>query len=104
MSYIAATPLELKGKNLKVAIVYLHEDDRFVFWLTGVNKSVQKKYLELLAGKDLGELTISRGGPGVDSIVETKMEKKPDFDDFEQLAFEIEESLQLFSKKIIDIL
>lgn len=41
MTYFAFTPLELKKKNLKVAVVYLHEQNKFEAWLGGGNRKIQ---------------------------------------------------------------
>ncbi len=38
MSYFAFTPPYLRDKRLKIAVVYLHEDNRIEAWLGGVNR------------------------------------------------------------------
>jgi len=38
MTYFAFTPSELKEKKLKIAIVYLHEQNRFDAWLGAVTE------------------------------------------------------------------
>ena len=47
MTYFAFTPLELKQHGLKIAIVYLHEQNRFEVWLGGANRKVQAEYIEV---------------------------------------------------------
>ena len=38
MTYFALTPPELKKRNLKIAVVYLHVQNRFEVWLSGSNR------------------------------------------------------------------
>ena len=38
MTYFAFTPMELKSRNLKIAVVYLHEQNRFEVLLGGSNR------------------------------------------------------------------
>lgn len=90
MTYFAFTPADLNGRKLKVAIVYLHEISRFDAWLVGVNRKVQAEYLGLLSGRDTGSYRLSQAGPGVDSIIETVLLEKPDFDHPETLMQQIE--------------
>ena len=52
MTYFAFTPLEFKQRSLKVAIVYLHEQNRFEVWLGGANRKVQANYIEIFRVKE----------------------------------------------------
>lgn len=45
MTYFSFTPDFLKSRKLKIAIVFLHERNRFEVWLGGTNRNVQAKYL-----------------------------------------------------------
>lgn len=104
MSYFAFTPIVLKHENLKIAIVYLHEQNRFEVWLSGANRRVQAEYIDLFKGKDLDGLVLSEVKPGVDSIIEMKLIEKPDFDLPEELMLEIESKVITFSGMINDLL
>lgn len=104
MTYFAFTPLELKQRSLKIAIVYLHEQNRFEAWLGGANRKVQAETINLLKGKDLDGLVLSEVKPGVDSIIEMKLIEKPDFDDPEELMLTIESKVIEFTGKIREIL
>ena len=44
MTYFSFSPKSLKGRDLKVAIVFVHERFRFEAWLAGYNKQVQARY------------------------------------------------------------
>lgn len=104
MTYFAFTPQVLKQRSLKVAIVYLHEQNRFEVWLGGANRKVQAETIERFTGKDLDGLTLSEVKPGVDSIVEMKLIEQPDFDHPEDLMLAIESKVIEFTEKIIILL
>lgn len=104
MTYFAFTPLELKQRSLKIAIVYLHEQNRFEAWLGGANRKVQADYIERFRAKDLDGLLLSEVKPGVDSIIELKIIEKPDFDHPEELMPAIESKVIEFTGKIREIL
>ncbi|MDD3777028.1 MAG: hypothetical protein PHN32_05430 [Actinomycetota bacterium] len=104
MTYFAFTPLELKKKNLKIAVVYLHEQNRFEVWLGGSNRKVQAEYIEKLRHIDTGDYKLSRINPGVDSIIELQIIEQPNFDRVEDLMQKIESKTIEFAKNILSIL
>jgi len=90
MTYFAFTPPSLKDKKLKIAIVFLHEQGSFEAWLGGSNRRIQSEYIALLKNKDIGKYKLSQVLPGVDSIIESTLVEKPDFDKLEELKTQIE--------------
>jgi len=104
MTYFAITPAELKGRNLKVALVYLHEENRFEVWLGGGNRKIQAEYIGRLSGADIGSYTLSKVSPGVDSIIEKRLVERPDFEDKEALIRRLEEDVTAFIGDMIEIL
>lgn len=100
MTYFAFTPIELKKRNLKIAVVYLHEKNRFEIWLCGGNKKVQSEYIELFNTKDLGRYKLSEVIPRVDSIIELQILEKPDFEKSEELMEKIEKEILEFTKAV----
>jgi len=104
MSYFAFTPPSLKAKNLKVAIVYLHEQGRFEAWLGGNNRKIQAEYIERLNEKDLGNYRLSKPASGVDSITESVLVEDPDFDMLEELKMQIEKKTIEFINDMTAIL
>jgi hypothetical protein len=104
MTYFAFTPKKLKDKNLKIAIVYLHEQNRFDVWLAGGNRKVQDEYIEQIRHKDIGSYKLSKANPGVDSIVESTIVEHPDFDNVEELMMILERNTIEFANSIIAIL
>lgn len=95
MTYFAFTPPDLKIKKLKIAIVYLHEKGVFEVWLAGNNRRIQAEYIKFMSCKNIGQYKLSQVLPGVDSIIESILVDKPDFDHPLELKRQIE-------KKTID--
>lgn len=104
MTYFAFTPQELKDMKLKIALVYLHEENRIELWLAANNRTIQAEYIKLLKGKNIGLYTLSQVSPGTDSIVEYIIVKEPDFDNSDILKNHIEENTIKFACEIISIL
>jgi hypothetical protein len=104
MTYFAFTPPLLKDKKLKIAIVFLHEEARFEAWLGGSNRKIQAEYIEKLFHADIGAYHLSQVHPGVDSIIETILVEKPDFDSVDELKTQIENKTIEFIKNITALL
>lgn len=104
MTYFAFTPRELKEKNLKIAVVYLHEENRFEVWLSGSNKKIQTEYIERFKRMDIGNYRLSEALPGVDSIIEIIIAMHPDFEQTEALMQSIERRTTEFTQDVISML
>lgn len=104
MTYFAITPPDLKRLNLKVAVVYLHEENRFEVWLGGGNRKIQAEYIERLSGADIGSYTLSKVGPGIDSIIEKRLVEHPDFEYKEALIHRLENDVTAFIGDMIELL
>lgn len=103
MTYFAFTPPSLKKMKLKVAIVFLHEENRFEVWLGGYNRKIQANYIEMLSKKNIGKYKLSKVSPGVDSIIESILIEQPDFDNLENLKTLIEEKVMIFINDVNNI-
>ena len=104
MTYFAFTPPDLKNKKLKIAIVYLHEEGRFEVWLGGSNRKIQAEYIDLMSRENIGKYKLSQALPGVDSIIESILAEKPDFDRSEELKKQIERKTMEFANDIASLL
>jgi hypothetical protein len=104
MTYFAFTPENIKKHKLKIAIVYLHEEDRFEAWLTGGNRKVQAACIDALRFAKLGRYCLSSVAPGVDSIIESILVDAPDFDDLNALRSQIEKEVQRFTEDMANLL
>ncbi|OHB62129.1 MAG: hypothetical protein A2167_02405 [Planctomycetes bacterium RBG_13_46_10] len=95
MTYFSFFPKSLKVRNLKIAIVFIHDTFRFEVWLAGSNKQVQQKYWNLIKESHWNKYHIVSTTKGVDSIVEYILVDNPDFSDLDTLTNQIEiESLK----------
>lgn len=104
MTYFALTPPVLRQRNLKIAVVYLHQEGRFEVWLAGANRKVQADCVQLLSKRELGRFTLSQVQPGVDAIITSPLIEHPNFDHPEEMQSQIEAALAEFIRDIIGLL
>ena len=90
MTYFPVFPKLLKDRNLKIAIVLIHEKLRFEAWLVGVNKGVQTQYWKMIKDSDWNQYHIVPTTKGYDSIIEYVLVDNPDFSDLDTLTKQIE--------------
>jgi hypothetical protein len=100
MTYFAATPASLKERGLKIAIVYLHEANRFEVWLAAVNKQVQSKYWQFFKDSSWSKYRLVPTVDGADSILEETLAENPDFADLPRLTGQIESGTLAFIKEV----
>ncbi|MDD2592380.1 MAG: hypothetical protein PHP11_04665 [Erysipelotrichaceae bacterium] len=100
MSYFAITNTILRSKNLKIAVVYLHQDNCFELWLSATNKRLQASYINDFKKLDLKRYKLSKSMPHVDSIIEDRLLVNPKFDDQLGLKQEVSTSLIAFISDI----
>jgi hypothetical protein len=75
MSYFAVVSPKLKDKGLKIAVVFNYEAFKLEIWLAGLNKAIQKRYLQYFKDKKLGECFVPDTAQGYDSIVEDHIDQ-----------------------------
>jgi hypothetical protein len=100
MTYFSFFPESLKNRNLKIAIVFLHDAFRFEVWLAGYNKSIQTKYRKLFKESNWNKYHITPAAKGVDSIVDYTLLDNPDFNDLDALTKQIEKGTLNFINDI----
>jgi hypothetical protein len=100
MTYFSFFPKSLKNRNLKIAIVFVHDAFRFEVWLAGFNKQVQAKYWKLFKESNWDKYRIVSSTEGVDSIVEHILVDNPDFKDLDALTKQIERETLKFIKDV----
>jgi hypothetical protein len=91
MTYFSFTPKSFKDRNLKIAIVYIHEAFRFEVWLAGNNKQIQSKYWKWFKESGWKKYPAVPSTEGVDAILEHVLVDDPDFSDLDTLTKQIEE-------------
>jgi hypothetical protein len=100
MTYFSCFPQSLKHRNLKIAIVFIHEAFRFEVWLSGYNKQSQTKYWKLLSESDWNKYHLVSTTKGVDSILEHILVDNPDFSDLDTLTEQIETGTMQFIEDV----
>lgn len=100
MTYFSCFPESLKQRQLKIAIVFLHEAFRFEVWLAGYNKPVQSKYWKLFKQSDWNMVHLVPTTQGADSILEHILVDNPDFRDLDVLTRQIERETLKFIEHV----
>jgi hypothetical protein len=100
MTYFSFTPESLKHRNLKIAIVFLHDAFRYEVWLGGYNKEVQSLYWEIFKDSGWDKYHIVSNTEGIDSILEYILVDNPDFSDLDSLTKKIERGTLKFIKDV----
>ena len=90
MSYFSVIPPSLKQRQLKIALVFIHETCKFEVWLAGYNKKVQSKYWNLFNESSWNNYHVVSTVNGADSILEHTLIDSPDFSDLDTLTKQIE--------------
>ncbi len=98
MTYFSLTPANLRKKQLKIAIVYLHENNCFEVWLSANNKRIQKRYIDEFRNIKLDGYSLSVALPKVDSIIVKTIVTDPDFNDLNTLSCMIENEIISISR------
>jgi len=104
MTFFSLSPKFLKNRDLKVAIVFVHERIKFEVWLIGRNSDIQTEYRKLLRKQDSDKYSISTDEKGVSSIIESSLVDIPNFDNPVQLTNQIETGVKDFVKDIEKLL
>jgi len=103
MTYFALTPPELREKKLKIALVYLHSESRFEFWLAANNRALQAETAKQLSMLPLGGYRVTAPAPGVDAIIETIALDSPDFDYQDQMTEALSSAFAAFSTDMLKL-
>jgi hypothetical protein len=100
MSYFSLVPKSLKTRNLKIAVVFLHEAFRFEVWLAAANKGVQTEYWKLIKDSSWDQYRLVPSPQGYDSIIENVLVENPEFSDLDVLTQQIESGTMAFIKDV----
>jgi len=104
MTYFSVFPKSLKDRDLKIAIVFLHDTFRFEVWLSGKNKQVLTKYWKLIQESGWDKYHMVSPAKGVDSILEYILIDNPDFSDLDALTVQIERGTLKFIQDVENFL
>jgi hypothetical protein len=96
MTFFSLSPKSFRERDLKFAIVFIHEKTIFEVWLTGRNSEVQTKYRKLFRKINSNKYSISPDEKGVSSIIESVLVEYPNFDSPVELINLIDDRLTIF--------
>ena len=96
MTYFALFPPALKGRDLKVAIVFNYDGFRVEAWLAARNRKIQQHYFELFRDSGWTQYRVVAPASGIDSIVECDLVEDVDFRDPDALTSTIEQGTATF--------
>jgi len=100
MTYFSFTPASLKNRNLKIAIVFLHEAFRFEVWLAGANKQVQAQTWKQIKDSGWNRYPLVPSIQGEDAILQQVLVADPDFSNLEALTGQIEQGTLEFIREV----
>jgi len=100
MTYFSFIPKSLKDRNLKIAIVFVHDTFRFEVWLAGYNKQAQTQYWKLFKESGWKKYHIVPDTKRVDAILEHILVDNPDFSDLDALTTKIESETLKFIQDV----
>ena len=104
MTYFSLVPATFKERNLKIAVVFLHEAFRFEAWLAGVNKQVQAQTWQLIKDSGWEKYPLVPSIQGEDAILQYILAADPDFSNLEVLTGQIEQGALGFIADIEEFL
>jgi hypothetical protein len=100
MTYFSVVPKSLKGRELKIAIVFVYDAWRFEVWLSGKNQLVMAKYWKLIHDRAWDKYQLAAQGKWADSILEHVLVDNPDFSDLAALTGQIEQGTLNFIQDV----
>jgi hypothetical protein len=103
-TYFYFFPESIKQRNLKIVIIFIHDTFTFEAWLSGYNRTVQAKYLELVKKTGWVKYNIAPASKGVDYIIKSTLADNPDFSDLKALTKQIVTGTLEFINDIQDFL
>jgi ubiquinone/menaquinone biosynthesis C-methylase UbiE len=104
MSYIALVPKAFEPLGLKLAVVYLHRENSFEFWLAARNRSLQDVWREKLRTKVHEPYTLVEKGKGIDAIVSTTFDGGLSFDNQSRLIARLCDTIQAMLSDLDELL
>lgn len=104
MTYFAIVPVFLESRQLKVAVVFPHEDFRFEVWLAARNKQIQARVWNQIQASEWDHYNLTPQGKGVDAILDHILVEEPNFGDLKVLTAQIEKGVLNFIKDLEEFL
>lgn len=104
MTYFALFPPALKSRSLKLAIVFDYGSFGFEVWLAARNRTLQRRYWQLLRDNGWFKYRLVEPAAGIDAIVECDVAGAADLETPELLTSRIEASARAFLDDLVGFL
>jgi hypothetical protein len=104
MSYFSLNTKSFRDKGLKIVIVYIHEKGDFEVWLSARNRDISKSYASVLNSIILSDVNVFHDNNNPDAIIECILITTPNFEDQSLLIDTIDQGVEKFVTKLIDLL
>ncbi len=104
ITFFAISSQELLSKELKIAVVYLHEKGHFEVWLSARNRSIARQYRSINWEEGFGQIKVFHDENNPDAIIECTLTSNPNFDDQDQLISLMVQGVEDFMQTIIHLL
>jgi hypothetical protein len=104
LTFFTLTTIQTKQRDLKYAIVFIHDKMQFEVWLSGKNRTIMSKYHDKFSDYDLGNYLLTADEKGMSSIVVSIIVEDPNFDNLNELTNKIDESVISFINEIEKLL
>jgi len=104
MTYFALYPPALKSRGLKLAIVFDYGSFGFEVWLAARNRTLQRRYWELLKKNGWSKHHLVEPAAGIDAIVECPVAGAAELETPELLTARIEASAQALLDDVVAFL
>jgi hypothetical protein len=104
MTYFALFPPALKSRGLKLAIVFDYESFGFQVWLAARNRTLQRRYWQLLRDNGWSKHRLVEPAAGIDAIVECDVAGAAELETPELLTSRLEASAQALTDDLIAFL
>jgi hypothetical protein len=104
MTYFAVVTPSLKARDLKLALVFDYTAFRFEVWLAARNRTVQRRYWELLRNSEWSPESLVEPAVGVDAIVVAFVGGGLDLDGPEALTASFQRVAERLSSEIEEFL
>ncbi len=104
LTFFTLTTTQVKQRDLKYVIAFIHEKMQFEVWLSGKNRTIMSKYHDKFSNQDLGGNQLTVDEKGMASIVVAVLLDNPGFDNLNELTKQIDEGVISFINDIEKLL
>ena len=99
-TYFYFFPKSLKEWQLKIVVIFIHDNFTFEVWLSGYNKIIETKYRALFAKKQWRKYHIAPTTEGIEYVIKHLLIGHPDFSNLDALTRQIEKGIRQYPEHL----